>query len=228
MKWLVAFLLLVGCNGADYFDIGHEYLGARYVADPLGENMAPDMDPLIRDDAFDCVTFVETVLAHGNVNKLNKIRYKNGKIDFLCRNHFIESDWLINNSNLVENVSSKYGAVKVRHVAIDKQQWLYKVHGINAIFPIETVNLEYIPYDKLERINVSEPLIVLFIAGKSEKNDKIGTDLAVRHMGFLLPNGILRHASSQYGRVMDTDFYNYVSERAKDDNNIGITLVRIK
>ena len=47
-------------------------------------------------------------------------------------------------------------------------------------------------------------------------------------MGFLLPNGILRHASSQYGRVMDTDFYNYMSERAKDDNNIGITLVRIK
>lgn len=47
-------------------------------------------------------------------------------------------------------------------------------------------------------------------------------------MGFLLPNGILRHASSQYGRVMDVDFYEYVVTRAKNKNNIGITLVKIK
>lgn len=71
-------------------------------------------------------------------------------------------------------------------------------------------------------------MIVLFITGKSEKSGKIGTDLAVVHMGFLLPDGKLRHASSQYGKVMDTDFYEYAMNRAKNEQNIGIMLVSIK
>ena len=55
-----------------------------------------------------------------------------------------------------------------------------------------------------------------------------GTDLAVRHMGFLLPGGVLRHASSQYGRVMDVDFCQYALARAADKNNLGVMLVEIK
>ena len=148
--------------------------------------------------------------------------------DFLNRNHFIESDWLINNSDIVENVSAQYAPVSQRAVIIDKQNWLKTVYGIDSDIPQETIVLNYIPYEKLPRIYSTEPLIVLFISGKSEKSDKIGTDLAVRHMGFLLPNGMLRHASSKHGYVMDVDFYKYVEQRAKDANNIGIMLVRIK
>ena len=72
---------LVGCAVCDIDDPGREYLGAAYVADPLGEGVAPDSDPLVRDDAFDCVTFVEASLAGGDVQKLNKIRYKGGVVD---------------------------------------------------------------------------------------------------------------------------------------------------
>ena len=88
--------------------------------------------------------------------------------------------------------------------------------------------LEYIPYDKLGTLNPVRPLIVLFIADKSQISDKIGTDLAVRHMGFLLPSGVLRHASQEYGRVMDTDFYEYAMRRANGTHDIGIMLVEIK
>lgn len=231
VKWLISLLLLSACcvNNDFYSDFSRTYVGTRYLNDPLGEEKLPDKDPLIRLDAFDCTTFVETVLAGGDVNKLTDIRYKNGKVDFLNRNHFIETDWLQNNSDLVENVSNAYGKVSVRTVTIDKQNWLKAVHKIYEDVSPVTVELEYISYDDLKRIYNKETLIVLFISGKSEKSDKIGTDLAVVHMGLLLPGGvILRHASSKYGYVIDTDFYDYVAQRAKSKNNIGIMLVRIK
>ena len=231
LKWLISLLLLSACcvNNDFYSDFSRTYVGTRYLNDPLGEEKLPDKDPLIRFDAFDCTTFVETVLAGGDVDKLTDIRYKNGKVDFLNRNHFIETDWLQNNSDLVENVSNAYGRVSVRTVTIDKQNWLKAVHKIYEDVSPVTIELEYISYDDLKRIDNKETLIVLFIAGKSEKSDKIGTDLAVVHMGLLLPGGvILRHASSKYGYVVDTDFYDYVAQRAKSKNNIGIMLVRIK
>ena len=228
MKWLMFLFALVGCAVCDIDDPGREYLGVAYVADPLGEGVAPDSDPLVRDDAFDCVTFVETSLAGGDVQKLDKIRYKGGVVDFVNRNHFIETDWLANNADLVTDVTEQYGDVSVRHVVIDKQSWLRAVHGIDSDFASVAVDLNYIPYEQVAGINVTKPMIVLFISGQFEKSDKIGTDLAVRHMGFLLPGGVLRHASSQYGRVMDVDFYQYARARAENKNNLGIMLVEIK
>ncbi len=227
-RWLALIFILSGCMAPDYNDIGQKYLGATYLDNPLGEELPPDTDPLIRTDAFDCTTFVETALADGDVEKLTKIRYKDGKVGFVNRNHFIETDWLINNSDIVADVTPEYGDVATRTVTIDKQNWLHHVYNIDAEFEPQTVLLKYIPYDNLRPIDASEPLIVLFIAGNFEKRDIIGTDLAVRHMGFLLPGGVLRHASSQYGRVLDVDFYEYAMQRAKNKNNIGIMLVKIK
>ena len=91
--WRALFLVcLFGCAAGAYDnDIGAKYIGAMYLSDPLGEAIAPDTDPLIRDDAFDCVTFVETVIANGDVDRLNKIRYANGIPNFIERNHFIET-----------------------------------------------------------------------------------------------------------------------------------------
>ena len=96
-KIFLVLFLISGCTNTQHY-IGEQYLGKKYILNPLGEEKTPDTDPLIRSDAFDCTTFVETSLSKGNVNKLTKIRYKDGKIDFLNRNHFIESDWLYNNS----------------------------------------------------------------------------------------------------------------------------------
>ena len=121
IRLISVILILAGCVQSDYKYIGQEYLGAKYLSNPLGEGLPPDSDPIFRTDAFDCTTFVETAMAHGDVNVLTKIRYKDGQIDFLNRNHFIESDWLVNNSDIVENVSAKYGKTSVRTVVVDKK-----------------------------------------------------------------------------------------------------------
>ncbi len=195
---------------------------------PLGESVPPDSDPLIRFDAFDCTTFVETVLAHGNKEKLNKIRYKDGKVEFLNRNHFIESDWLYNNSQHVKNVSREYAPTEIRHVVIDKKAWLKKVHKIDSRFEAVEINLEYIPYEHTEQIAVDKTMIVLFVADNPKIRDKIGTDLAVVHMGFILPDGTLRHASSERGAVVDVPLTEYLNARKQNKSNIGIALVEIK
>ena len=125
MKNKTLFILLLfflyGCTHKEHY-IGEQYLGTKYILDPLGEEKAPDKDPLIRYDAFDCMTFVETCLADGDIEKLNKIRYKDGNVNFINRNHFVETDWLNNNSDLLENVSHQYGKTKRKKVAIDKKK----------------------------------------------------------------------------------------------------------
>jgi len=219
--------ILAGCvnNHVDY--IGQEYLGVKYLNDPLGEEQEPDTDPLIRTDAFDCMTFVETSIAGGDVKKLTNIRYKDGKVDIKNRNHFVELDWLNNNKDLFENVSDKYGKTDTRIVNIDKQNWFKKKYDINIKTPVQKVELKYIPYANISHIKTDETLIVLFVADEINY-DKIGTDLAVIHIGFLLPNGMLRHASRYREKVVDVDFDTYIKIRMKRKKNLGITLVKIK
>lgn len=226
---LPVIFVLVGCSGHNsYDDIGANFLGAHYKDNPLGEEKAPDFDPLIRFDTFDCVTFVETSLANGNIDKLNKIRYRDGNPDFVNRNHFIETDWLENNSNFVENVSNQYAATTTRNITIDKAKWFKTLHNIDTNFVPRNINMEYIPYANVHDIKVSKPVVVLFIIDSEKIRKKIGTDLAVRHMGFLLPNGILRHASRKEKRVIDVDFQEYISKLMNNKNNLGIILLEIK
>lgn len=229
MKLYSGLLLLIcfACSQTHY--IGEEYLGKPYLLDPLGEESAPDMDPLIRFDAFDCTTFVETALADGDVNKLTKIRYKDGKVSFINRNHFIETEWLPNNADLVENISSKFGKTAIRRVTIKRAKWMKRVHNMIDTTPDKTVDLEYIPYENFNTIRTDKPLIALFVlTGNPKFIKKTGTELAVHHMGFLLPNGMLRHASSSGGGVVDVSFDEYVAKRKKMPNNIGIVLLEIK
>jgi len=228
MRRILLFVFLIGCSFNTSAEIGGDYLGAKYVSDPLGEAHAPDTDPLIRFDAFDCTTFVETSLAKGDVNRLNEIRYQGEKTDFIHRNHFIETDWLKNNSNLVRNVSAHYAPTAVRTVTIDKKNWFKVKHNTNTNFVSQTTELEYIPYEHAKSIKVSEPVVVLFVINNPYIHDKIGTDLAIRHMGFLLPGGILRHASRISGKVVDTNFDKYINRIMENQNNLGIMILEIK
>jgi hypothetical protein len=116
--------------------ISELFLGVPYKLGPLGEGLNGefDRDPLIRFDAFDCTTFVETVMAlaldsdlEAATRALQKIRYKDGQIDYATRNHFIELDWVPNNiragylRDITAEVAGKK-AIKVRKT-ISKRRW---------------------------------------------------------------------------------------------------------
>ena len=64
---------------------------------------------------------------------------------------------------------------------------------------------------------------------KRQEELRSGPYFCLRRMkGLLLPNGILRHASSAQKQVVDVDFYEYTNQQKQNKNNIGITLVKIK
>lgn len=88
----------------DYFSA--QLMGIPYKLGPLGEGKSGrfDQSPLYDFTKFDCLTYVETVLALSQSNStasfkknLANIRYADGLPNYLTRNHFMSLDWLPNN-----------------------------------------------------------------------------------------------------------------------------------
>jgi hypothetical protein len=121
--------------------ISAKYLGSPYLLDPLGEGAgaAIDRDPLIRFDAFDCQTFVETVIAEARggtarqiADEMRAIRYQDGVVDFGKRNHFPDADWIPHNVALgiLVDVSAKIAGdwpLKVARTHINRRAWLASI-----------------------------------------------------------------------------------------------------
>ena len=137
-KFLIVLLFLFGCkdDGRNSIDkISSSFKGIEYSLNPLGENFGIDNDPLYRFDKFDCLTYVETVLAlHFAKNKdefetiINNIRYSNGKVSFETRNHFTNPDWIRNNhkyvSDITNNIATKLNIVpSISFITLDRSNW---------------------------------------------------------------------------------------------------------
>jgi Protein of unknown function (DUF1460) len=121
--------------------ISAQYLGAPYLLDPLGEGAgaAIDRDPIIRFDAFDCQTFVETVIAEARgstapeiEDEMRAMRYQDGVVDFGKRNHFPDADWIPHNvaRGILADVSAQVAGnwpLKVARTHITRQAWLASI-----------------------------------------------------------------------------------------------------
>lgn len=120
--------------------ISAQFLEKPYLLGALGEGIQGDFDqaPLYRVDAFDCQTYVDTVLALALANNLTsfknyirQVRYKNGLVSFVHRNHFTCLDWNINNqrqgflTDITANFHDKHGrpVAKTARALVDKPSW---------------------------------------------------------------------------------------------------------
>ena len=227
------------------------FLGATYAESPLGEGQGAeiDADPLWRFDAFDCVTFVETALALSTAGTqedfekaMNAIRYRNGEVSFLARNHFMNPDWIANNARLVCDATSEIAKAAgviahVRRTAIDRKSWFKKTHGIETGFKPQEISLAYIPIADISTARkkfiraIGEPMIENVVVGDTDAAEKYGTDNDIAHTGFLIPTGktlTFRHASSRAGKVVDADFFDYLKSLGKNKKYIGVNLLSIR
>ncbi|MDR3504257.1 MAG: DUF1460 domain-containing protein [Legionella sp.] len=82
--------------------ISKHFIGVPYVLGSLGEGPKARYDqfPQYRVDAFDCDTYVNTVVALALANSLpsfqqcmQQMRYSNGKVSYIQRTHFTGLDW---------------------------------------------------------------------------------------------------------------------------------------
>ncbi len=121
------------------FISGH-FLGKPYLNGALGEGPAAEFDenPRFRTDSFDCVTFVNTVLAVAiskNKDEFNrhilKINYYDSDPRYEKRFHFMSVDWNVQNTKwgLVRDVTAQIFNASGRSIAvmaealIDRPNW---------------------------------------------------------------------------------------------------------
>lgn len=129
--------------------ISRRFMGKPYVLGPLGEGALGkyDQDPLYRTDAYDCLTYVDTMMAltyAKNLDEFKKInlqlRYANGQPDFIERNHFMSADWNKHNAEkaFVQDITHHIRDVNNQPVAktmkteIDKPGW-YQRHQLSSL-----------------------------------------------------------------------------------------------
>lgn len=172
-------------------------LGAPYAAHALvGSATEPEalVAPL---DGFDCVTYVESVLAlaragdpSGFVEELRALRYDGGRVEWERRNHYM-IDWVRRNAAAVRAVAS--GAIGKR---VEKR--LAAVPGL----PPRRARFVCVPKARLRAFlpRLANGDVLLFASTKA--------GLDVFHCGFLVLAGgsiRLRHASRSAGRVVEED-----------------------
>ena len=96
------------------------FIGAAFARSPLGEGAGqqPDPDPTMDLSRFDCVTYVEQVMAlswHRDLQRasteLQRIRYTAGQIRYGARKHIMMAQWI------PQNVAAGFVADITREVA---------------------------------------------------------------------------------------------------------------
>lgn len=120
--------------------ISEQFLNKPYLLGALGEGDKARFDqfPRYRVDAFDCETYVDTVLALALADNLQdfkekilKIRYKAGKVAYTQRNHFTDLDWNLNNQaqGFVKDITPDFKGVDVKmaEADINKPGWYVKL-----------------------------------------------------------------------------------------------------
>ena len=179
---------------------GTPYLGYTLIGSPTRPEKF-----VVRDDAFDCVTFCETVLAAAIASNrsqfdsvLRNVRYHNGAVVWRERNHYF-FEWCQHN---VENNMCRWvrldGAVDINKT-VDSEPGLGRRQFTMTVIPSNSF---------------------LANSGKLERGDIVGfvsrrPNLDYFHTGFVAFDRsgalLLRHASQSRRRVLDERMDAFVS-----------------
>jgi len=215
--------------------------GTPYLIFCLGEGPhAPyDPDPLVDFSRVDCMTFSEQMLALAISNSysemfdnLQRIRYKDGIIDFKKRNHFTLADWLPNNSWLLYDATQEIGDTLCLPMTktIDRRADFLRMGCTDTsdVPPPQTMTISYIPTENLPKIKdrLQGGEIVTIVS------DRPGIFSA--HMGLIVRdkygNVLFRHASSQerFQKVVDEFFDDVIAYLRAKPSLVGMVFMRIR
>jgi D-alanyl-D-alanine carboxypeptidase/D-alanyl-D-alanine-endopeptidase (penicillin-binding protein 4) len=194
-------------------------LGRPYLLGPTGEGAgsAVEPKPIINLHEFDCVTYMEHVMALAYAQnedsilaQLQKIRYRSDTLSYETRNHYFVEDWLKDNANYIKNVNFPMDTVGMR--VMDKKSF-YSSKGLQWPKANPETNLRYLTYDQAlawSRTSKNPNIYGVGFIGNSK-------NIWVTHTGFVLTNdtgsAVLRHASSLGKKVLDQSLEDYLISR---------------
>ena len=205
-----------GSAGSRIEFLSRQFLGRPYAANALvGSPSTPEVFKASLD-SFDCVTYVETVLALSQsstldefVDSLRKIRYEKGSVRWERRNHYM-TGWIRNNSR-IGTVSRLFTRVR----SIVKERILDVVRGLP---PIRT-RFKCVPKSAVRALRSQLQTGDLIFFASTRKH------LDVFHCGILIRDRerlMMRHASRSRNAVVEQD----LDEFLKANRMAGIIVVR--
>ena len=200
---------------------------------PTGEGAYDTVDtaPIYNIHFFNCLTYVEHVLAlalSGDARAfpahLVRLRYGDGRIDYLHRNHFFETDWLANNREYIALVHPKNGVTITR--TLSKASFFARKH-LKVTVPDTVVSVYAWPIEgflaALDEKTIDPGVyIIAFIKNRHKK-------VMTTHVGFAIigsRGAVLRDANKTRGRVSQSALDKYLRHNAPVLE--GLLLARIK
>ena len=221
-----------------------QLLGASYKSNLLDESNEEKL--VISLDKFDCVLFVETVLALTRtiaakdhtystfVNHIREQRYRDGELNGYCSRLHYFSDWINDNERRqhIQNITQQLGGIPLNKQLnfMSKHRQSYSQLATNdtnyqCIIDIEKrlnqLNINYIPTNQIRRVySQLQPGDIIAVATSIEGLDVTHTGLVYQH-----PNGNIGfiHASPAGSVTIAQDLQGYI---ANVKNAIGIIVAR--
>jgi len=184
--------------------ISSQLMGFPYIVHPLtGSQSHPEIF-VTRMDGFDCVTYVETVLALAeskNIDdfpeRLREIRYEHGVVEWRKRLHYTTewSEYHVRRGDFLD--------LTVGEGTIERIKRLSYLAGLAP----KTSHFRYFPTRLLPQVShrMMDGDLIYFVSTRK--------GLDVFHVGLLIKNGNhfhLRHAAHSRGAVVEQELYDFV------------------
>jgi hypothetical protein len=181
-----------------------------------------DNQPIYCLGKSDCVVFVEHTLAMSLTDDfpsfltmLQRIRYKDGAIGVLSRNHYTEADWNKNNAWLVREITDEIAGKNVVKFSetVDRQKFFKGRYKIETQIPVQTIHETFIPFEKIESVKgqLRQGDIVNFVSGQKG-------GYWVGHVGLVAmgANSEVHLIHSAAPKVREEKIEDYIARATKD------------
>ncbi|MDX2480702.1 MAG: DUF1460 domain-containing protein [Desulfuromusa sp.] len=196
--------------------ISAAFLETPYVANSLIGTAETAERFVLRLDGVDCFTlldYVEALRRTSNLDEfkktLRRIRYREGRVNFLNRNHFF-SEWGDGDFTQLHNVTDLVGGTAIRRV---EKQLNQKADGTLYLpgYPVKKRGIVFILPEA-----VNESLLTRLRSGDYVGIYSLDPGLDVSHSGIVVKKAgkvFLRHASSRLflKKVVDEELLSYLA-----------------
>ncbi|EMH4161284.1 DUF1460 domain-containing protein [Pluralibacter gergoviae] len=204
-------------HGQTLARVSAAFLGTRYQAGTLAGGPATPEALVVNFNGVDCFTFADYIEALSRsrdrqsfINNLARIRYVNGRVDYLSRRHFF-SDWFATAPRNALDITPTLGA---RYLTVQKQLNIKPGGGVFIPgLPVRPRSINYIPGRAVDAR----------VLEKLKEGDYVGIysplpGLDVTHVGIVVRRGgqiWFRDASSTLSerKVIDSPFLAYVRSK---------------
>ncbi len=198
--------------------ISEPWLGQRYLLGPLGEAGGLDDDPVTRYDAFDCLTFVEEVLALAlspTPERAHEVRmalrYRDEGISYENRRHFMLSEWIPGTvaQGWMRDITGDLTGAEWHDKTVTLETWLgWKRRSLFPLsdgrLPVGSMHFAVLPIEVAEQAlaQIPEGSLVFTVRALWDH-----LPIAISHVGVTVPGErpTMRHASRMGKKVVRDD-----------------------